>query len=221
MRSGSLPTLLCDDYHRAFRSVFPPARQRPTSLCSDGLLRDTLRRLGAPHDHQENDRKHGEGNVAVEGNAGVAGCEIACDEHLFHMADRVAEEEDRTHHDRGRLEVQAAPETYARGRANRKVRQAHLELERTDLPADVRRRHAGKEEMKHGRPEARDADRQEQNPREQPIGDRRVGSTCRRKRQRRHEQEHWQVAQDEGDRFGHYGLPMRMGGGLDRGRAAR
>jgi hypothetical protein len=43
----------------------------------------------------------------------------------------------------------------------------------------------------------------------------------RRKRQRRNEQKNRQVAQDEGDRFGHHGLLMRMDGGLDSGRAAR
>jgi hypothetical protein len=102
-----------------------------------------------------------------------------------------------------------------------RLRQAHLELERTHLPANVRRCDLRKEEVKGRRPEARDANGQKQNPVEQTIGDRRVGSARRRKRQRRNEQKHRQVAQDEGDRFGHHGLLMRMGGGLDRGRAAR
>jgi hypothetical protein len=73
-----------------------------------------------------------EGDVAVKGDAGVSGSEVAGDDHLLHMANGVAKEKDRT--------PQAAREAHASRRANREIRQAHLELERTDLPANVRRR---------------------------------------------------------------------------------
>jgi hypothetical protein len=180
-------------------------------------LGDSRRGLRPPHDHQENDRKQREGDIAVNGNAGVAGREIAGEDHLLHMAYRVAEKEDRTRHDRRRLEVQAAPDAHAGGRANREIRQAHFELKRTDLPANVRRCDLRKKEMKDRGPEARDANGQEQDPHEQALGARSVGSPHQRKRQRRDEQKHRQVAQDEGDRFGHHGLLARIHGGLDRG----
>ncbi len=90
-----------------------------------------------------------------------------------------------------------------------------------DLPADVRRRDLGKEQMEDRRPEARHADGQEQDPPQQAIWAWRAGSPRRRERQRRHEQKHRQVAQDESDRFGHHGLLRRTGGDLDRGLAAR
>ena len=110
-------------------------------------------------------------------------------------------------HDRRRLEVQTAPEAHAGGRADRKIRHADLELERADSQPMSAAAICGKEEMKDRRPEARDADRAGAGSTR--ASDRRLGApdpARRRKRQRRHEQEHRQVAQDEGDRFGHHGL---------------
>ena len=106
-------------------------------------------------------------------------------------------------------------------RADRKIRQPHLELERTDLPANVGCCDLGKDDMKECGPDARYANGQEQDPPKQPISDGRAGSAQPRKHQRGHEQKHRQVAKDEGDRFGHHGLLMRTRAGLDRGRTAR
>ena len=79
----------------------------------------------------------------------------------------------------------------------------------------------GKDEMKERGPEARHANRQEQDPGQQAIGDWRAGSAHAANTSAATNRNTGQVAQDEGDRFGHHGLLMRMSGGLDRGRAAR
>jgi hypothetical protein len=113
------------------------------------------------------------------------------------------------------------PKAHAGARAHGKIRHADLELEGARLPADVSRRDVREEEMKDGRPEARHPNGQEQNPGEQTLGDWSAGSAQPCERKRRDEQEDRQVAQDEGDRFGHHGLLTRMSGGLDSGRAAR
>src|ERR1700733_3564327 len=52
------------------------------------------RRLGPLNDDQENEREHGEGDVAEKGNADVARRKVAGGDHLAHMADRVAQQED-------------------------------------------------------------------------------------------------------------------------------
>jgi hypothetical protein len=68
--------------------------------------------------------------------------------------------------------------------------------------------------MKERRPEAGDANGQEQDPRQEAIGGGRAGSHRRSQPKRCGEEKHRQVPQDESDQFSHDGLLTRVGGGL-------
>jgi len=70
--------------------------------------------------------------------------------------------------------------------------------------------------MKERRPQAGDANRQQQDPRQEAVGGGRAGSHRRRQRKRGDEKKHRQVPQHKGNQIGHHGLLTTIGGGLRR-----
>ena len=101
---------------------------------------------------QQRNSQHGTDYVYEKRDACVAGREIARREHLMDVADGIAYQKDRRRPDRCRLEREAAPERRECSRSDSQVRHTDLKLERTDLPADIRRRDGREKEMEHGGP---------------------------------------------------------------------
>jgi hypothetical protein len=76
------------------------------------------------------------------------------------VADRIAEEADRSGNDRGSLERMRAAEGKTGGHADRKVGHPDLELEWARLPADVSCSYGRKKQVVYGSPNPRKANRE-------------------------------------------------------------
>jgi hypothetical protein len=107
-------------------------------LSTLGLSMRNLARLARRDDH-ERDRQYGADDIHVKRDARVAGREVSRNHHLSDVPDRIAEQEDGGGADGSGLECKVLPKRVTGRYPDREVRHADLELERADLPSDVRR----------------------------------------------------------------------------------
>ena len=106
------------------------------------MRRSTSRRgiVSPPGRPQQEGEDHDLRNGKDEEQSKIVGGEVSGSEGISHMPDRDPDEEQNNVTDDCALECQAAPERHDCHDANCHVRDADLELERTDLPADGLRR---------------------------------------------------------------------------------